>query len=79
LRRIEAGGASARCTPTKRPERSHPASFDSRRELAIQVRDENLHPLDLSDAGSLGDLEDRYAEARSWTRKHEKHDHEKIR
>jgi cardiolipin synthase A/B len=53
-----------------------PGSFDSRRELAIEVRDddvverlhkvaredwENSHPLDLSDEGLLADLEDRYA------------------
>ena len=52
-----------------------PGSFDSRRELAIEVRDddvverlhkvahhdwENSHPLDLSDEGLLADLEDRY-------------------
>ncbi len=51
-----------------------PGSFDSRRELAIEVRDddvverlhkiasrdwENSHPLDLSDQGLLADLEDR--------------------
>jgi len=51
-----------------------PGSFDSRRELAIEVRDddvverlheiakrdwENSHPLDLSDEGLLADLEDR--------------------
>ncbi len=51
-----------------------PGSFDSRRELAIEVRDEEVvgrlqkvvqhdwkhsHPLDLSDAGLLADLEDR--------------------
>jgi phosphatidylserine/phosphatidylglycerophosphate/cardiolipin synthase-like enzyme len=51
-----------------------PGSFDSRRELAIEVRDdevverlhkiakrdwENSHPLDLSDEGLLSDLEDR--------------------
>jgi cardiolipin synthase len=51
-----------------------PGSFDSRRELAIEVRDEdvierldkiarhdweNSHPLDLTDAGLLADLEDR--------------------
>jgi phosphatidylserine/phosphatidylglycerophosphate/cardiolipin synthase-like enzyme len=51
-----------------------PGSFDSRRELAIEVRDDdvverlheiakrdwqNSHPLDLSDAGLLADLEDR--------------------
>jgi len=51
-----------------------PGSFDSRRELAIEVRDDEVvsrlykvvhhdwkhsHPLDLSDAGLLADLEDR--------------------
>jgi phosphatidylserine/phosphatidylglycerophosphate/cardiolipin synthase-like enzyme len=51
-----------------------PGSLDDRRELAIEVRDENIvdrlyktahddwehsHPLDLSDAGLLADLEDR--------------------
>jgi cardiolipin synthase A/B len=51
-----------------------PGSFDSRRELAIEVRDpevverlhkiakhdwENSHPLDLSDQGLMADLEDR--------------------
>jgi cardiolipin synthase len=51
-----------------------PGSFDDRRELAIEVRDddiverlhkvakhdwENSHPLDLSDEGLLADLEDR--------------------
>lgn len=51
-----------------------PGSFDSRRELAVEVRDdhivkrlhkvahhdwENSHPLDLSDEGLLADLEDR--------------------
>ena len=51
-----------------------PGSFDSRRELAIEVDDEHLakrlqhlvdhdwghsHPLDLSDEGLLADLEDR--------------------
>jgi phosphatidylserine/phosphatidylglycerophosphate/cardiolipin synthase-like enzyme len=51
-----------------------PGTFDSRRELAIEVRDdhiierldkivhwdwENSHPLDLSDEGLLADLEDR--------------------
>jgi phosphatidylserine/phosphatidylglycerophosphate/cardiolipin synthase-like enzyme len=51
-----------------------PGSFDSRRELAIEVHDEDIvsrlhdvvqhdwkhaHPLDLSDAGLLADLEDR--------------------
>lgn len=51
-----------------------PGSFDSRRELAIEVRDpevvdrlhkiakhdwENSHPMDLSDEGLLADLEDR--------------------
>ncbi len=51
-----------------------PGSFDSRRELAIEVRDDdvverlhkiarrdwkNSHPLDLSDEGLLADLEDR--------------------
>jgi phosphatidylserine/phosphatidylglycerophosphate/cardiolipin synthase-like enzyme len=50
-----------------------PGSFDSRRELAIEVRDddildrlqkvvhhdwENSHPLDLTDEGLLADLED---------------------
>ncbi len=50
-----------------------PGSFDSRRELAIEVRDddiierlekvihhdwENSHPLDLTDAGLLADLKD---------------------
>ena len=55
-----------------------PGSFDTRRELAIEVRDaavvdrlhtivkldkENSHPLDLSDDGLLADLADRQAEA----------------
>jgi phosphatidylserine/phosphatidylglycerophosphate/cardiolipin synthase-like enzyme len=55
-----------------------PGSFDSRRELAIEVRDadvvdrlhkiakrdwENSHPLDLSDEGLLADLEDRQEDA----------------
>ena len=55
-----------------------PGSFDSRRELAIEVRDEdvvdrlhvvtrgdwkNSHPLDLTDEGLLAELEDHGAEA----------------
>jgi cardiolipin synthase A/B len=55
-----------------------PGSFDSRRELAIEVRDddvvehlhevarhdwENSHPLDLSDEGLMADLEDRYSDS----------------
>jgi len=55
-----------------------PGSLDSRRELAIEVRDEEVverlqkiahhdwkhsHPLDLSDEGLLADLEDRAEEA----------------
>jgi phosphatidylserine/phosphatidylglycerophosphate/cardiolipin synthase-like enzyme len=55
-----------------------PGSFDSRRELAIEVRDddvadrlhqvahqdwENSLPLDLSDEGLLADLEDRYPDS----------------
>jgi phosphatidylserine/phosphatidylglycerophosphate/cardiolipin synthase-like enzyme len=55
-----------------------PGSFDSRRELAIEVRDEhvterlhevaqhdweNSRPLDLSDKGLLADLEERYADS----------------
>jgi cardiolipin synthase A/B len=55
-----------------------PGSFDSRRELAIEVRDDdvverlhkvahrdwdNSHPLDLSDEGLLADLEDRYEDS----------------
>jgi len=55
-----------------------PGSFDSRRELAIEVRDaavvdrlhtivkldkENSHPLDLSDEGLMADLEDREEDA----------------
>jgi cardiolipin synthase A/B len=55
-----------------------PGSFDSRRELAIEVRGtdvvkrlhkvahhdwENSYPLDLSDEGLLADLEDRYADS----------------
>ena len=55
-----------------------PGSFDSRRELAIEVRDddvverlhkvahhdwENSHPLDLSDEGLLADLEERYEDS----------------
>ncbi|HZU49020.1 MAG TPA: phospholipase D-like domain-containing protein, partial [Mycobacterium sp.] len=55
-----------------------PGSFDSRRELAIEVRDEhvterlhkvaqhdweNSRPLDLSDTGLLADLEERYADS----------------
>jgi cardiolipin synthase A/B len=54
-----------------------PGSFDSRRELAIEVRDDdvverlhkvahhdwkNSHPIDLSDEGLLADLEDRYSD-----------------
>jgi phosphatidylserine/phosphatidylglycerophosphate/cardiolipin synthase-like enzyme len=54
-----------------------PGSFDSRRELAIEVNDENViprlseivhhdwnnsHPMDLTDAGLLDDLENRKAE-----------------
>ena len=57
-----------------------PGSFDSRRELAIEVRDddiverlekvarqdwENSHPIDLTDAGLLSDLEDRKESAES--------------
>ena len=57
-----------------------PGSFDSRRELAIEVRDddiverlqkvahhdwENSHPIDLTDAGLLADLEDRKEGAES--------------
>jgi cardiolipin synthase A/B len=55
-----------------------PGSFDSRRELAIEIRStdvvkrlhkvahhdwENSHPLDLSDEGLLADLEVRYADS----------------
>jgi phosphatidylserine/phosphatidylglycerophosphate/cardiolipin synthase-like enzyme len=55
-----------------------PGSFDSRRELAIEVNDEEVvdrlqkivhhdwnhsHPLDLTDEGLLADLEDRQADA----------------
>jgi phosphatidylserine/phosphatidylglycerophosphate/cardiolipin synthase-like enzyme len=55
-----------------------PGSFDSRRELAIEVHDDdvverlhtivhhdwkNSHPLDLTDAGLLADLEDRLGAA----------------
>jgi cardiolipin synthase A/B len=55
-----------------------PGSFDSRRELAIEVHEhdvtqglhdvahrdwQNSHPLDLSDQGLLADLEDRYADS----------------
>ncbi len=55
-----------------------PGSFDSRRELAIEVRDaavvdrlhaivkrdkENSHPLDLSDAGLMADFADRVEDA----------------
>jgi cardiolipin synthase A/B len=55
-----------------------PGSFDSRRELAIDVRDDNVtsrlhkvaqhdwknsHPLDLTDKGLLADLESRYADS----------------
>jgi phosphatidylserine/phosphatidylglycerophosphate/cardiolipin synthase-like enzyme len=55
-----------------------PGSFDSRRELAIEVRDsevvdrlhkiakhdwENSHPMDLTDEGLMADLEDREADA----------------
>ncbi|PYO97573.1 MAG: hypothetical protein DMD60_06620, partial [Gemmatimonadetes bacterium] len=55
-----------------------PGSFDSRRELAIEVRDaavvdrlhaiakldkEHSHPLDLSDAGLRADLADRAEDA----------------
>jgi len=57
-----------------------PGSFDSRRELAIEVRDdeiverlqkvahhdwENSHPIDLTDRGLLADLEDRKEGAES--------------
>jgi len=57
-----------------------PGSFDSRRELAIEVRDpevvdrlhkiarhdwENSHPMDLTDAGLMADLEDREEDAAS--------------
>lgn len=57
-----------------------PGSFDSRRELTIEVRDddiverlqkvaqqdwENSHPIDLTDAGLLADLEDRREGAES--------------
>jgi phosphatidylserine/phosphatidylglycerophosphate/cardiolipin synthase-like enzyme len=55
-----------------------PDSFDSRRELAIEVRDddvtdrlhlvaqhdwENSRPFDLTDKGLLADLEERYADS----------------
>ena len=55
-----------------------PGSFDSRRELAIEVRDddvterlhevaqhdwENSRPLDLTDEGLIADLEERYADS----------------
>jgi phosphatidylserine/phosphatidylglycerophosphate/cardiolipin synthase-like enzyme len=55
-----------------------PGSFDSRRELAIEVRDddvterlhkvaqhdwENSRPLDLTDQGLLADLEEYYADS----------------
>jgi cardiolipin synthase A/B len=55
-----------------------PGSFDSRRELAIQVHEDDVtqrlhkvachdwehsYPLDLSDEGLLADLEDRYADS----------------
>jgi len=55
-----------------------PGSFDSRRELAIEVRDgavvdrlhaiakhdkENSHPLDLSDEALMADLADRVEDA----------------
>ncbi|MGH3563745.1 MAG: phospholipase D-like domain-containing protein, partial [Mycobacterium sp.] len=55
-----------------------PGSFDSRRELAIEVHDhhvterlhhvahhdwENSRPLDLSDGGLLADLQDRYGDS----------------
>ena len=55
-----------------------PGSLDERRELAIEVRDQEVverlykvaqhdwnhsHPLDLSDEGLLADLEDRAEEA----------------
>jgi phosphatidylserine/phosphatidylglycerophosphate/cardiolipin synthase-like enzyme len=55
-----------------------PGSFDERRELAIEVRDDDVvdrlhdvarhdwahsHPMDLSDAGLLADLEDRLEES----------------
>jgi cardiolipin synthase len=64
-----------------------PGSFDERRELAIQVRDEEVvarlyrvarhdwkhsHPLDLSDEGLREDLEDRVEEARKLGVVHEK-------
>lgn len=65
-----------------------PGSFDSRRELAIEVRDNdvvdrlhqvahddwtNSHPLDLSDEGLLADLEDRYAHGPEKLALNEKH------
>lgn len=69
-----------------------PGSFDSRRELAIEVRDEdvterlhkvaqhdweNSRPLDLSDKGLLADLEDRYADsAEKLALQGRHHDHE---
>jgi phosphatidylserine/phosphatidylglycerophosphate/cardiolipin synthase-like enzyme len=66
-----------------------PGSFDSRRELAIEVHDDdvverlhtivhhdwkNSHPLDLTDAGLLADLEDRLGAADLAL-----HDHKKKR
>ncbi|MGO8983885.1 MAG: phospholipase D-like domain-containing protein [Terriglobales bacterium] len=67
-----------------------PGSFDSRRELAIEVRDEDVvarlgkiahhdwehsHPLDLSDAGLLAEFEDHNAKGADELALHD--DHEK--
>ena len=66
-----------------------PGSFDDRRELAIEVRDdeiverlhkvahrdwENSHPLDLSDEGLMADLEDREDTKKLAIEEHHKHD-----
>ena len=67
-----------------------PGSFDSRRELAIEVRDpevvdrlhkiakhdwENSHPMDLSDEGLMADLEDREEDASEKLALEEGHHH----
>lgn len=69
-----------------------PGSFDTRRELAIEVRDddvterlhgvaqhdwENSRPLDLSDAGLIADLEGRYADSAEKLALGEHHDKHK--
>jgi phosphatidylserine/phosphatidylglycerophosphate/cardiolipin synthase-like enzyme len=69
-----------------------PGSFDSRRELAIEVRDpevvdrlhkiakhdwENSHPMDLTDEGLMADLEDREADAAEKLAIEEEHHHKR--